>query len=243
MNHMAQTSNTSAFSDATIIAPLKRSSRLTLRPINARRRVSPKSALTSSVPDFRLASPLLAGDTVLAIGMRVAVAESRLSGSVRSLHKAGARLLSAIVRGGNSIAAVTARTVDALHRSFQSAVAVARPAPILRAVRRAAAASASAATLMLAGAPAGAFTMPLNSTSDTARIAAPLSAMGVTQAPIVINYAPNVAIHSEDAADGTALKRRVMEVLERHGRELYQVLAREIVRQQRRDFVNSAFDE
>ena len=96
---------------------------------------------------------------------------------------------------------------------------------------------------MLAGAPAGAFTMPLNSTSDTARIAAPLSAMGVTQAPIVINYAPNVVIHSEDAADGAALKRRVMEVLERHGRELYQVLAREVVRQQRRDFVNSAFDE
>jgi hypothetical protein len=58
----------------------------------------------------------------------------------------------------------------------------------------------------------------------------------MTQGPIVINYAPSVVIHSEDAADSAALKRRVMEVLERHGRELHQVLAREIVRQQRREF-------
>jgi hypothetical protein len=34
-----------------------------------------------------------------------------------------------------------------------------------------------------------------------------------------------------------------MEILERHGRELHQVLAREVVRQQRRDFVNPALDE
>jgi hypothetical protein len=45
-----------------------------------------------------------------------------------------------------------------------------------------------------------------------------------------------VIINSEDGTDAAALKRRVMEVLERHGRELHQVLAREIVRQQRRDF-------
>jgi hypothetical protein len=45
-----------------------------------------------------------------------------------------------------------------------------------------------------------------------------------------------VVIHSEDAADLAALRCRVMEVLERHGRELHQVLAREIVRQQRREF-------
>ena len=46
----------------------------------------------------------------------------------------------------------------------------------------------------------------------------------MTQDPIVINYAPNVVIHSENAADAAALKRRVMEILERHGRELHQVL-------------------
>jgi hypothetical protein len=45
-----------------------------------------------------------------------------------------------------------------------------------------------------------------------------------------------VIIHYESGADTAALKRRVIEVLERHGRELHQVLAREIVRQQRRDF-------
>jgi hypothetical protein len=107
---------------------------------------------------------------------------------------------------------------------------------VLRAVRRAAAAAAFAAPLMLAGAPAGAFATPLISTNDTARIAAPLPAVRSAQGPIVINYTPNVIIHSESGADTAALKRRVMEVLERHGRELHQVLAREIVRQQRRDF-------
>ena len=89
---------------------------------------------------------------------------------------------------------------------------------------------------MLAGAPAGAFAAPLIPTNDAARIAAPLPAVRSQQGPIVINYAPNVVIHSESGADNAALKRRVMEVLERHGRELHQVLAREIVRQQRRNF-------
>jgi hypothetical protein len=89
---------------------------------------------------------------------------------------------------------------------------------------------------MLTAGPSRAFATPLISTNYTARIAAPLLAVGMTQGPIVINYAPSVVIHSEDAADSAALKRRVMEVLERHGRELHQVLAREIVRQQRREF-------
>jgi hypothetical protein len=114
--------------------------------------------------------------------------------------------------------------------------AEARSAPMLRAVRRAAAAAAFATPLMLTAAPASAFAISLISTNDTARIAASLSALGMTQGPIVINYAPNVVIHSEDATDTAALKRRVMEILERHGRELHQVLAREIVRQQRREF-------
>jgi hypothetical protein len=167
------------------------------------------------------------------------------------------RSASAYAYAGNSIATVTVETRNALHSpttaaptaraattargmnralAVQHAGAVARPAPVLRAVRRAAAAAAFAAPLMLAGAPAGAFATPLISTNDTARIAAPLPAVRSAQGPIVINYTPNVIIHSESGADTAALKRRVMEVLERHGRELHQVLAREIVRQQRRDF-------
>lgn len=114
------------------------------------------------------------------------------------------------------------------------ATSIAQPAPMLQAVGRAAAAAAFAAPLMLAGAPA--FAAPFASTNDTARIAAPLSALRMAHNPIVINYAPNVVIHSEDASDAAALKHRVMEVLERHGRELHQTLQREIVRQQRRDF-------
>jgi hypothetical protein len=58
----------------------------------------------------------------------------------------------------------------------------------------------------------------------------------MAQHAIVINFAPQVTIHFEDAADPAALKRRVMDILERHGRELHQALQREIVRQQRRDF-------
>jgi hypothetical protein len=182
-----------------------------------------------------------------------------LSHGVESAHKAVARLLkwmadqmrSAVEYAGNSIATLTAGTAGALHSSTTAATAargmnrarvvegaatVAQPAPMLRAVRWAAAAAAFAAPLMLAQAPAGAFSAPLAFSAGTAHLAAPLSAAGVAQDPIVINYAPNVVIHSEDASDTAALKRRVIEVLERHGRELHQVLAREIVRQQRRDF-------
>jgi hypothetical protein len=120
-------------------------------------------------------------------------------------------------------------------RAVERAAAGMRPAR-LRAIRQAAAAAAFAAPLMLASAPAAAFVPPLISANDTARLAAPLSAVRMTQNAIVINYAPNVTIHSDGAADTAALKRRVIEILERHGRELHQVLQREMVRQQRRDF-------
>ena len=181
------------------------------------------------------------------------------SRSVDSAHKAAARLLkwvdesvrSAIPFASDALVAIkpanrnvprfsaaraaTARGINRA-RAVEHAATVVRPAPMLRAVRRAAAAAAFATPLMLTAGPASAFATPLISTNDTTRIAAPLAAVRMTQGPIVINYAPNVVIHSEDAADTTALKRRVMEVLERHGRELHQVLAREIVRQQRREF-------
>jgi hypothetical protein len=182
-----------------------------------------------------------------------------LSRWTESAHKAIARLMkwvadttrSAAVYASYLIASLTATrpgaprlstTMAASARGMKSTLAVehagavAQPAPMLFAVKRAAAAAAFAAPLMLAGAPAGAFAPPPISTNDTARLAAPAYATNATQGAIVINYAPNVVIHSEDAADSAALKRRVMEILERHGRELHQVLQREMVRQERRDF-------
>jgi hypothetical protein len=182
-----------------------------------------------------------------------------LSRWINSTHEAIARLMkwmadkidNVAAYAGHSIVSLTAALPNASHlltasatttrgmnsvRAVERAVAVARPAPTLPVVRRAAAAAAFAAPLMLASAPAGAFAPSLISTSDTARIAATSSTAGAVQGAIVINYAPNVVIHSEGPADTAALNRRVMEILERHGRELHQTLQREMVRQQRRDF-------
>ena len=179
-----------------------------------------------------------------------------LSRSLDSAHGAGARRLkwmadktrSTAAYDGNSIAILTtctsdtqslsisaARTARAMSsaRGVERAAAAVRPVSMLRTVGRAAAVAAFATPLMLAQAPARvAFAAPLVS----ARIADPLSATRKAQDAIVVNYAPNVVIQSEHAIDAAALKGHVMEVLERHGRELHQVLAREIVRQQRRDF-------
>ena len=185
-------------------------------------------------------------------------AKRLLSRSIESAHKALANLMkwmadktrNAAALTSNSIASITATLLNAPHlltdaapamrglnnsRAVERAAAGARPAR-LRAIRQAAAAAAFATPLMLATAPAGAFAPPLVSTSDTARIAATLSTTRMTQGAIVINYALNVTIHSEGAADTAALKRGVLEILERHGRELHQTLTREVVRQQRRDF-------
>jgi hypothetical protein len=187
-------------------------------------------------------------------------AKRLLSRSVESVHKAAARLLkwldesvgSAIPFGGalvvdrpanrnvlrlSAARAATARRMNRA-RAVENAGTVVVPAPTLRAVRRAAAAAAFATPLMLTAGSVSTFATPLTSANDVARIAAPLSAVGMTRDPIVINYTPNVVIHSEHAADIATLKRRVMEILERHGRELHQVLAREIVRQQRTEFTS-----
>ncbi len=186
-------------------------------------------------------------------------AKRLLSRSVDSAHKAVAHLLKWLdesVRSAIRFASGTLVTVEPANRNVprfsaaraatargmnrargvEHAAAVVRPAPMLRAARRAAAAAAFATPLMLTAAFASAFAAPVTSANDTACIAAPLAAVGMAQAPIVVNYAPNVVIHSEHAADIATLKRRVMEILERHGRELHQVLAREIVRQQRTEF-------
>jgi hypothetical protein len=56
--------------------------------------------------------------------------------------------------------------------------------------------------------------------------------------PIVINYSPNLAIHTNEGERDEGLERRLMDILERHGRELHQVLAREMVRRRRMEFDN-----
>lgn len=162
-----------------------------------------------------------------------------------------AGLGSGIAQAGNAIAALTAGIRSALQlsatpaapprgmtsvRVVETAAIVAQPALISRTMRRAAAAAAFAAPLMLARAPAGTRAATPLISNRTLCTAIPLSAARAGQNSIVINYAPNVTIHSEEPSDTAALTRRVMEVLERHGRELHQVLAREMVRQQRQDF-------
>ncbi len=186
-------------------------------------------------------------------------AKRLLSRSVDSAHKATARLLKWVDESFGSVIpfasgalvairpancnvprfsaarAATARSMNRA-RGVEHAATVVGPAPMLRAVRRAAAAAAFATPLMLTAGSVSACAAAFIPANDTARIAAPLAAVGATQSPIVVNYAPNVIIHSEHAADIATLKRRVMEILERHGRELHQVLARELVRQQRTEF-------
>ena len=129
-----------------------------------------------------------------------------------------------------------ARGVNTGSRAIERPATVAQPAPMLRAVMGAAAAAAFTAPLMLTAGRVGAFATTFISGNDTARIPAPFARVGMTHSPIVVNYAPNVVIHSEDPADTTTLRRRVMEILERHARELHQVLARETLRQQRTEF-------
>jgi hypothetical protein len=158
---------------------------------------------------------------------------------------------SAAAYAANSIASVTAilpnasRALDigiatsrdvSRTRAVEHAAGVALTAPTLHAVRRTTTAVALAAPLIFASSPSGAFASSLIPNTSTGRRAISLSGARIAQHAIVINFAPQVTIHSEDAADPAALKRRVMEILERHGRELHQALQREIVRQQRRDF-------
>jgi hypothetical protein len=57
--------------------------------------------------------------------------------------------------------------------------------------------------------------------------------------PVTISYAPQIVIHSANGSDDTRFQRRVMEILERRGRELYQVLARESLRRKRAEFTQS----
>jgi hypothetical protein len=55
----------------------------------------------------------------------------------------------------------------------------------------------------------------------------------------IINYAPELAIHADAPGDHADLRQRVLAILERHARELYEVIARETVRRQRMLFAAS----
>jgi hypothetical protein len=247
----------------TVIEPIREGLRLVLSPVFALRWLASSVAdFGAMLAAVRLASYFVLGGIAAAIvGLAVAgyelyrhwdAAKRLLSRWIEAVHRTVARAVkwtadkirsaSAYAHAGNSIATLGVETRNAL-RLPTVAAPTARTATTTRGMNRAlavehaaAVAAAFVAPLMLAGAPAGAFAAPPISTNDTTLVAATLPAVRFAQGPIVINYAPNVIIHSEDGTDAAALKRRVMEVLERHGRELHQVLAREIVRQQRRDF-------
>ncbi len=105
-----------------------------------------------------------------------------------------------------------------------------------RAFRRAAAAATLAAPLMLASTAIAAVARPPAFAAPREQAAAASSDARSTRAPIAINYSPNVTIHAQDRDYDGALAQRVMEVLERHGRDLHEVLARELVRRQRTEF-------
>lgn len=61
-------------------------------------------------------------------------------------------------------------------------------------------------------------------------------ARNAQSAPTIIHYAPELVIHAEAPADHAHLRQRVLGILERHARELYEALAREKVRRQRMQF-------
>jgi hypothetical protein len=65
-------------------------------------------------------------------------------------------------------------------------------------------------------------------------------ARNTQSAPTIINYAPELVIHAEAPDDHADLRQRVLGILERHARELYEALARETVRRQRMQFAAPA---
>lgn len=103
------------------------------------------------------------------------------------------------------------------------------------ALRNAAMAGALAAALMLGNAN-GILAQSARATASAPRTAATLSQAQKAKASITINYSPHFTIRAPEAGDNEAISRCVMEVLERHGQELHQILARELVRYQRTEF-------
>lgn len=108
-----------------------------------------------------------------------------------------------------------------------------------RTARRVATAATPISPRMIAGGTVGALASPFTFATTPLNLGARPSGIQYGLPPIAINYSPNVAIHAQEDGDGNddhGLARLVMDVLERHGRELHQVLQRELIRRQRTEF-------
>lgn len=179
-------------------------------------------------------------------------ATERLASSAAQARHNGARRVDA---SGAAITHFIARMADVLRgletilrtaplffpvRAARAAVPAANVSAAARksldALRRTAAAAAMAGPLILAGGAAGALAVPVVFSTQPGRIAGANSSRAAAHPPIVINYSPNLTIQAQGGENDQAMARRVMEILERHGRELHQLLARELIRRQRTEF-------
>ena len=107
-------------------------------------------------------------------------------------------------------------------RIVQTIAETMRPAPMVAAMRRVAAATALSIPVALSAAAAPALAM-----------AAPSAAPGHTT---VINYAPVINIDAKVAADEAALRRQMGDILREHSHELAQIAAREKAKRARLEF-------
>jgi hypothetical protein len=163
-----------------------------------------------------------------------------LDAAAATLKRAAARARS-VLRGTES-----ARTELRLFRRSAPALRTEKAQPLetawapgsfLKALApRNAAMAGALATALMPGNANGILTHPARATASAPRTAAVLSEARKARPSIAINYSPHFTLRSPEAGDSEAIRRRVMEVLERHGRELRQILARELVRYQRTEF-------
>ncbi len=172
------------------------------------------------------------------------------------IHRSGPRAAQP-VRGANGAAGASLllrqpaalRAGDgggALARTISPGLANARLAPNgagpgAHAPERTVALIQSARTRAAAGARAAAFLRPTTAGGDGMpsvrhSFGAGTFAGNTQTAPIIINYAPDLVIHADGPADQADLRQRVLAILERHARELYEALARETVRRRRMQF-------
>ena len=110
-----------------------------------------------------------------------------------------------------------------------------RPAPMPHGLRHAATTAALTTALMMGNATRAFAHAPTFVTHAPPTISPPSTAHEA-KAPVTINYSPAVTINAQETTDDEAIGRRVMEVLERHGRDLHRILERDLVRRQRTEF-------
>ncbi len=182
------------------------------------------------------------GDRAARFVRKAAVAVRRVGASMPEFAQAATRAAG----GGAAPGAVSGTTGGSLaaalrlsKRSDAAAQSIERAAARAQAARSGAAVGAAAAARAVAfpGPPAagGRGMPPVHRLSSAGAFA-----RNTQTPPIIINYAPDLAIHADAPADGADLRQRVLAVLERHARELYEALARETVRRQRMQFAAAA---